>query len=237
MARKIRVRGSEYKPVERVLARHSSWDEVDVSGSKWNHLEALGSKRSSFVASAEVLLEASTDVLLEASTEVLVEASTEASTGNICGSFQSHRISNLSIASMEASIAPTEAPIAQGNELRCRWKLPQKLCKLLEASMEAKKCPIEVVEASNKMLPWKRPWKLPWKRPFTSAKAVSMEESTEAVEAMEASMKAAEAPRHSLAIVEVIFTQRKFSEANGSISCSSEASMEASTGHVHRRFH
>ena len=40
------VRGSAWKPVERVLARHSSWDESDVSGSKWNHMEARGSERS-----------------------------------------------------------------------------------------------------------------------------------------------------------------------------------------------
>jgi len=34
---------------------------VDVSGCKWNHMEASGSERSSLEASAEVLLEASTE--------------------------------------------------------------------------------------------------------------------------------------------------------------------------------
>ena len=112
------VRGSAWKPVERVLARHSSWDETDVSGSKWKHMEARGSERSSFEASAQVLL--------------------EASTGSIRGGFHSDRKWKLSTASMEVSAASTEAPIAQGSGLRCRWKLPRKRCKLLEASMEAK---------------------------------------------------------------------------------------------------
>ena len=48
---------------------------------------------------------------------------------------------------MEDSIASTEAFIAQRSELQCRWKLPRKRCKLLEASMEAKQAPMEVVEA------------------------------------------------------------------------------------------
>ena len=55
------VPGSAWKPVERVLARQSSRDDVDVSGCKWNHMEASGSERSSLEASAEVLLEASTE--------------------------------------------------------------------------------------------------------------------------------------------------------------------------------
>ena len=101
---------------------------------KWNHVEIRGSERSS----------------LEASAEVLLEASTETSTGSIRGSFQFYRKWKLSTAPMEASIDSTEASIAHGSELRCRWKFPRKLSKLLEASIEAKQAPIEVVEASNK---------------------------------------------------------------------------------------
>ena len=47
--------------MEGVLARRSSWDEVDVRGCKWNHMEARGSKRSSLEAYEEVLPEASTE--------------------------------------------------------------------------------------------------------------------------------------------------------------------------------
>ena len=95
MTRVLQVRGSACKPVDGVLARHNSWDEVDVSESKWNHMEARRSERSSLHASAEVLLEASTD----------------ASTGSIRGSFQSHKKMRLSTSSMEASTASMEVSI------------------------------------------------------------------------------------------------------------------------------
>ena len=62
-------------------------------------------------------------------------------------------------------------------------------------------------------------------------------EAVEAVEAMNASMEAVEASRHSLKVVEVNCNRWKFAKANGIESCSSEASMEASTGHLHGSFH
>ena len=151
------VRGSAWKPVEGVLARQSPWGEVDVRGCKWNHMKARGSERSAVEASAEVLLEASTD----------------ASAGNIRGSFQPLRKWKFSTGSMEASIASTEASNAQGSELRCRWKLPRKRCKLLEASIDAKEVPMEVVEASNRSCRGS----FRWKRPFTSVGLASMEAS------------------------------------------------------------
>ena len=57
--------------------------------------------------------------------------------------------------------------------------------------------------------------------------AASMEASTEAVEEMEAPMEAVEASRHTMKVVEVTYHRWNFAEANGSKSCSSDASMEA----------
>ena len=74
-------------------------------------------------------------------------------------------------------------------------------------------------------------WKPLWRRPFPSAEAALMETSTEAVKTMGASMQALETSRHSLNVVEVIHNKCEFAEDNGSKSCSSEAIMEASTGH------
>ena len=97
----------------------------------------------------------------------------EGSKGRIRGSFQPHRKWELSIASMEASIATTEVSMPQGSELRRRQKLRRKQCKLLETLMEPKQAPMKVVEASKASV------EASWKRPVSSAEAASIEASTE----------------------------------------------------------
>ena len=127
-----KVRGSAWKPVEGILARQSSWDEADVCASNWNHMEVPRSERRSLEASAERLL------------EVSAEVSTPIENGSIL-----LLPSKLPSLSRKLPSLP-HASITQRSEFHCRWERPRKRCKLLEASMEAKQAPMEVVEASNK---------------------------------------------------------------------------------------
>lgn len=90
--------------MEEVLARQSSWEDMDVCGIRWNYMEARGSERRSSEASAEALL----------------DAFTEASTGSIRGNLAiSHREWKLSTASVDHAAGGS----FHVSDASC-WKLP-----------------------------------------------------------------------------------------------------------------